>query len=283
MLPTALASASALGALADASAPDKAGQSLLNPTPAAFLRELSTDRPDKTESPYTVDAGHFQLEMDLATCTWNRDTRHGADTRTTAWAVAPLNLKAGLLPDVDLQLVIETWNHVRTEDRIAGTVLRQSGFGDLTVRVKKNFWGNEGGPTALGLMPFVKLPTNEDQLGNHAVEGGLILPLAVELPAGWGLGLMTEADFRRDEAGSGHHAAFIHSATFSQDLVGRLGGYAEFFSEVSTETGADWIGTVDLGLTYGLTDNLQLDLGVNIGVTDSAEDLSPFVGLSCRF
>jgi hypothetical protein len=29
------------------------------------LRELSTDRPDKTERPFTVDAGHFQLEMDL--------------------------------------------------------------------------------------------------------------------------------------------------------------------------------------------------------------------------
>jgi hypothetical protein len=29
------------------------------------LREMSTDRPDKTESPYTVDAGHFQFEADL--------------------------------------------------------------------------------------------------------------------------------------------------------------------------------------------------------------------------
>ncbi|HTH45986.1 MAG TPA: hypothetical protein VMB21_00610 [Candidatus Limnocylindria bacterium] len=54
------------------------------------------------------------------------------------------------------------------------------------------------------------------------------------------------------------------SVTFSHDLLGRLG-------------------TVDLGLTYGLTDNLQPDAGVNIGVTDSADDLVPFVGLSCRF
>lgn len=26
---------------------------------------MSTDRPDKTESLYTVDAGHFQFEADL--------------------------------------------------------------------------------------------------------------------------------------------------------------------------------------------------------------------------
>lgn len=36
------------------------------PAPAARMRELSPDRPDKTESPYTVDAGHFQLEMGFA-------------------------------------------------------------------------------------------------------------------------------------------------------------------------------------------------------------------------
>ena len=51
-------------ALAD-DPPDKAKYHLLNPTPREQMREMSTDRPDKTESPYTVDAGHFQIESDL--------------------------------------------------------------------------------------------------------------------------------------------------------------------------------------------------------------------------
>jgi hypothetical protein len=38
---------------------------LFHPTPRQLMRELSTDRPDRTESPYTADAGHFQLEMDF--------------------------------------------------------------------------------------------------------------------------------------------------------------------------------------------------------------------------
>jgi hypothetical protein len=42
---------------------DKSGYTLFRPTPEALLRELTSDRPDKTESPITVDAGHFQLEM----------------------------------------------------------------------------------------------------------------------------------------------------------------------------------------------------------------------------
>ena len=40
--------------------PDKSGYSFFHPAPREFMRELTTDRPDKTEGPFTVDAGHFQ-------------------------------------------------------------------------------------------------------------------------------------------------------------------------------------------------------------------------------
>ena len=132
-------------------------------------------------------------------------------------------------------------------------------------------------------MPFVKFPSNQDGLGNHAVEGGLILPLALELPGGWGMGVMTEVDCLRSDTGPGHHASFVNTITLSHDLVGRLGGYVEFFSEVGTERAMPWVGTVDLGLTYGLTENVQLDAGINLGVTESADDFNPFIGLSVRF
>ena len=267
----------------EAALPDHSAHHLFKPVPREQLRELSTDRPDKTESPYTVDAGHFQLELDLASYTHDRDQSGGGDTRTDAFAVMPLNIKAGLLNNVDLQVVIETYNHVRVHDRVAGVVEKMSGFGDVTTRLKVNFWGNDGGKTAFALMPFVKFPSNQDGLGNNAVEGGLILPLAVELPRGWGMGLMTEFDFNRNEADSGGHTAFVNTVTFGHDIAGKLGGYVEFFSEVSTERDADWVGTVDLGLTYGLTENIQLDAGINIGVTRSADDFNPFVGLSVRF
>jgi hypothetical protein len=135
----------------------------------------------------------------------------------------------------------------------------------------------------MAAMPYVKLPTNQDGLGNNSVEGGLILPLAVSLPAGFGMGLMTQFDAIRDDDGGGHHAEFVNSITLAHDIVGKLGGYVEFFSAVSAESGSRWIGTFDLGLTYSITDNIQLDAGVNIGVTKSADDVNPFLGLSWRF
>ncbi len=38
---------------------------LFDPIPSSQMRSLSTDRPDKTESPYSVAAGHVQVETDL--------------------------------------------------------------------------------------------------------------------------------------------------------------------------------------------------------------------------
>ena len=43
---------------------DKNQYWLLNPVPPDQMRSFSTDRPTKSNVPYTVDAGHFQYETD---------------------------------------------------------------------------------------------------------------------------------------------------------------------------------------------------------------------------
>ena len=45
----------------------KSRYNLFHRTPVELRRPLTTDRPDRTESPYTVDAGLFQAEIDLFT------------------------------------------------------------------------------------------------------------------------------------------------------------------------------------------------------------------------
>ena len=259
--------------------PDKSGNNLFHPTPQDRMREMTPDRPDKTESPHTVDAGHFQLEMDVATYTRNRSNGE----RTEAWNAAPVNIKFGLLNNVDLQFIFDNYLYVRTEDRQTHKMTTQSGVGDFTTRLKINLWGNDGGRTAFGILPFVKFPTNTDHLGNDAIEGGVIFPLAVKLPAGWDMGLETGSSILRNEQDHGYHAEFVNMVTVGHDLIGKLGGYLEFFSSVSTEGGSSWVGTVDLGLTYSLTESFQLDAGVNLGVTRSADDVEAFTGLTVRF
>lgn len=93
----------------------------------AELRELSTDRPDTTESPYIVDAGHFQVESDLAAMSWGDGGRE--------YTVMALNLKAGLTPFVDLQVMVEP---LRAAWRLASPMAQ--GVGESAVRLKLNVW-----------------------------------------------------------------------------------------------------------------------------------------------
>ena len=247
------------------------------------MREMSTDRPDKTESPYTVDAGHFQIESDLAVFEYDHDRSAGAHVHNESWSVATLNLKAGLCNFSDLQVVLFPYSRARADDRIAGTIGHQSGFGDVLTRLKINLWGNDGGSTAGAIMPYVKWPTSQNDLGNNAIEGGVILPVAFELPAGFGSAVMTQFDWVQDSDSNDYHPEFINTITISRNIVGNLDGFIEFFSLVSTEEGSDWVGTLDLGLTYSITEDWIIDGGVYIGVTKSAPDIAPFLGMSFRY
>ncbi|MDH5675064.1 MAG: transporter [Myxococcales bacterium] len=231
------------------------------------MRPLSTDRPDVTESPKTVDGGHFQLEADLVHLT--------RDQGDNSWGFAVSNLKLGLLDFVDLQLVVEP---LRNEGGPDG---RRWGFGDLTMRLKVNLFGNDEGEVALAVMPWGKYPTS-GELGNDAIEGGLIVPLGIALPHDLALGLMAEFDVMGDSDGAGHHFELMNTASFGFPIVGSLGGYIEAVGVYSAESGVGYVVTANAGLTLGLGENVQLDAGTNIGVTGDAEDLVVFSGISFR-
>ena len=272
-----------LTAVTGASQPavDKSAFDLFNPTPTQYLRDLATDDRGATETPYTVDAGHFQVEMTLVSYTADRDLSNSGTLRRDAWAFAPITLKAGLFNQFDAQLGLEPYQLVY--EREGTNRVTRRGFGDTTVRLKYNFWGNDAGSTAFAAMPFVKFPTSAEGLGNRSVEGGLILPLAVALPRDFELGLKTRFDAVRDDDERDYHAEFINSVALSHDLFGNLAGYVEFLSAVSTKRGTGWMGTFDTGLICALTDNVQLTAGASIGITRSAENWNFFAGLAWRF
>jgi hypothetical protein len=256
---------------------------LFNATPKDEMRDMSTDRPDQTESPYTVDAGHFQVEADFVKYTYDTYKANGNNTRTRNLNIAPINLKAGLTNSTDIQFVFDNYVKQTESDKFAATAEKNDGFGDITIRLKQNLWGNECGQTAFAVMPYIKTPTNTNDLGNDDVEWGLIAPLAIDLGTGYGLGLMTQVDYIKDADDTGYHPSFVNTATFAVEWTRNLGSYYEVFTEKGTDTGDRWRVALDTGLTYALNDNVQLDTGINIGVTEAADDLQPFVGITYRY
>ena len=190
-------------------------------------------------------------------------------------------LKVGLLNQLDAQLVLEPYQVV--EQRIGSQRVTSRGFGDTTLRLKYNFWGNDSGRAAFAATPYVKFPTSAQGLGNNSIEGGLVLSLSVDLPDDFWLGMTTRFDVVRDEREDGYHPEFANSISLGAPLFAEAFGYMEFFSLVSTERDAKWVGTFNTGFIYALSANIQLNAGVNLGLTRSADDWTPFVGMAWRF
>ena len=251
-----------LAVLGRSLAAESGGHHVLHPAPPGQMREMSTDRPDTTESPITVDAGRFQIEASWFD--FSRD--EGAD----AWTFGQMNLKAGLSASTDLQLVLDAW-------------VRESGaegIGDVTLRLKHNLWGNDGTRTAFALMPYVKIPTGSD-VSNDQWEGGLIVPFGINLTERIYLGLMVTLDAVYDDETSDHAFESIHSATLGFALTERLSLYTELAAIAGTES--DYRASFDTGLTFAVSQDLILDAGVRLGINDAAEDLGVFTGISIRF
>ncbi len=191
-------------ALAGETAVDKSQFHLFRPTPDALMREMATDRPDKTESAYTVDAGHFQVEMDLLAYTYDRSKHE----KVEGLAIAASNFKVGVLNNLDLQIIVETYNLQRTKDRETGESSRLSGFGDLTLRSKINLWGNDGGPSALSVDAVRKIPDGQRRSRQRRRGRRSDFPFRDGAACEWGLGAQIEIDHLRDSSGSGYHQEF---------------------------------------------------------------------------
>lgn len=255
---------------------------LFQPTPREKMRPLSLDRPDAIESPHTVDAGHFQVESSLFSYTYDARTPAG-NVITNNYAIASMLLKMGLLNWLDFELGLDPYVHNQQRDIFTNTVSRASGFGDTTLRIKAALCGNDGGPFAAALLPFVVVPTNQNGAGNGRYEGGVAVPVAFDFAEGWALNGQAQFNWVQNVAETGHAAEFVNIIGLGRELSEKWGMFGEFFTQARHEEGFSWVARFDTGVTYAITENLVADVAVNIGLTRSADDVNPFVGLSYRY
>jgi hypothetical protein len=253
---------------------------LLDPAPMLSLREINA----LYENPYTVDAGHAQVETFVFQYSRDQSSVQNSTTLREAWTFGPMTLKLGVLNNLDAEVVLSpVYTHISSQDKSTGEAAFLNGFGNTIPRLKLNLWGDDGGSTALAIVPFLKVPTHSPGLGNRSLEGGLILPFSVELPYGWWMVLSPEVDCARDVHAAGYHPGLANTVYFCHQIAGKLSGYADLLACVSTETPSNWMGVLDFGLSYALSRNMQVDLGLGVGVMCGADDLNPYLGYSFRF
>ena len=268
-------------------APDKGQYNILNPTPADNLRDMDTDRPNRTNTPHTIDAGHLQLEAGVADYTYNRDRYHGANAQTHALSLGEFNLRLGVLNNLELNTAISSFERDDSKDFTTGHREQQTGFGDMVVGGKLNLWGNDGGDdvwaTGLAFQPQIKIPTAKSAIGNGHVEYSLGAPLQLRLPAGFQLGLQMTASCERNSGNSGYVGGWQGSASIDRVLFAGFDVYLEYWSHVTTERHQEFEQTLDVGFTRPLGKNLMLDMGLAFGLNRASDTVNLITGISARF
>ena len=261
-------------------APDKSGYTLLNPTPDDQMRKFAPDRPTKGFSVRTIDAGHVEVEMDSFNETYSRYL--GVITHSIQ-TLDP-NIRIGLTNSTEFEIQFNGLQSSRSESETGGLVAQGAGFGDVVLRTKMNLFGNDDGPVGLAIIPYVKVPSSTPVIGNGAVEGGLIVPLALRLPQDYLVTLMTEVDALKDDLNH-REANFVNLIGVSHPIPGIEGANAmvELFSSVGADRATSPIYTFDLGMNFRLDKHTFLDVGLNLGLNSAAPKVQVYTGISARF
>jgi hypothetical protein len=267
---------------ASAEDPDKSAYTLFNPVPDDLMRKFAPDRPTKGFSVRTIDAGHIEIETDLV----NYTTANSPDGTTHSVQGLDPTVKLGLTNWMDVEVQFNGLQHVESSDGTTSPFNFQNatGFGDVFLRTKMNLFGNDSGPVGLALIPYVKLPSSTRLLSNGAVEGGLIVPLALR-PDDFIVTVMTEVDDLKSAVGDNRYANFVNLVSVSHGVPGTEGinAMVELFSSVGTDRFTPPVYTLDFGMNFRLSQHVILDIGLNLGLNSTAPKAQLYTGLSARF
>jgi Putative MetA-pathway of phenol degradation len=239
---------------------------------------LCTDRPTKSGNTCTVPAGDVQIEADVIN--WSRASADGVTSKTILFTNP--TLKYGVLSNLDVEMNWAPLIRVRTtvEDRPSRANTFMS-TGDLFLRVK---WAAVSGDAfSFSVIPYVKVPTASDDVGNGHVEGGMIGRMKFSLPANFSLIVAPELDAFENVDRTGSHLNVINVINLNRSF-GRWTVFGEIWNQQSFDPAETFVQTTaDTAVAYLVTKTLQLDVGANFGLTRAAPQQQYYIGVSKRF
>lgn len=243
---------------------------------AAEVGPICTDRPGKSSSTCTVPKGYWQVESSLAD--WSL-TRVGG-TRSTSLALGSTAVKYGLGDAMHVEVAVAPY--VRNRERSGDGRTTVSGFGDVTVKVKRRLTAADAAFSA-ALVPFVKLPTAARSIGNGKVEGGLVTALSWSLGEALSLSSSPEIGLIADGDGEGYHAAGAGTLSLGVAASDRLSLAAELWAGWDWDRRTTRQASLGGNAAYRISEDVQIDGQLDFGLTRDSADVEVSGGVSMRF
>ncbi len=231
---------------------------------SAQAPELVTDRPDQTESATVVPRGLLQVE------TGYLFAREGD---VDSHAAAGTLFRIGLGGRTELRL-----GHAG----VMGTEGRR-GTGDSELGAKVNLIPRpDGWLPELAILGGLSLPTGDSRFSSGGADPSFLVAFAHELTPRLALGYNAGAAWESSADHPDRDAFVLYSLALGAGLTDRLGAFFEVFGDRQVTDPAASSVSADTGLTFLLTEVLQLDVSVGRGLRGPADDLFVGTGLSFR-
>ena len=234
------------------------------------LGALITDRPDATESPTAIPKGYLQVETGAFFESFEKNSiKINSSTFNTTL------LRLGLLDNLELRI---GWDFTEVSTTINGNKLSDvaSGFNPLLLGFKSGIAKENGAFPEIGVMGHIYLPftasrdfkpetTGVDFRFSFAHTLSENSSISYNLGAAWG-----------DDSSE---AAYVYTLAYGQSITNKLGAYAELYGDMPENSSSNhfW----DAGLSYLLSDNVQLDATIGSSITEG-QDLLLSAGISFR-
>ena len=234
------------------------------------LEPLITDRPDATESPNTMPKGFIQVETGAF-----YDTFEEHKIKTENYTYNTTLVRYGLLDNLELRL---GWDFTESSTSINGNKIDNitSGFSPLLLGIKTSIAKENGLFPEIGLLGHLYLPfTASTDFKPETTGVDFRFAFAHTLSDNSSLSYNLGAAWGSDSP----EASYVYTIAFGQGITDKLGAYAELYGDLPENNKANHLW--DAGLTYLITNNLQLDATVGSSIT-KGQDLLLSAGLSFR-
>ena len=233
------------------------------------LDAIVSDRPDATEASSTVGKGILQIETGGLFESFDE-----SNITSETYTYNTTLIRYGILNNVELRI---GWDFVEGVNKLNGNKLNNitSGFSPLLLGVKINIAEEKNGMPEIALLLHTSHPFfagNDFKTISTSTDFRFSLShtLSEKSSLAYNLGMAWDGDITS--------ASYVYTLVYGYSISAKLGCYAEIYGDIPEGDKANhyW----DTGLTYLVSNNLQLDTYFGTSITKGQDIL---IGLGASF
>lgn len=240
--------------------------SLLLPS-LSHAEHIVTDRPDFTESSKVVESSKIQIETGYT---------FSESENTQEHTLGELLIRISVLPGLEARLGLNS-HAFSKEDSIERSGLQDSSIGIKAMVIpEQQAWIPQ-----TAIIAGTTLPTGGNPYRESNLQPGVKVCFGWELSENWALSSNLNYD-RSSEAGIAFNQ-FSQSLSLGWGFMEQWGAYLEAFSFQPDLLGKTDTTYINTGLTYLVSDDVQLDVRAGSGLNGINKDYFIGFGVSNRF